>query len=335
MDYREKSNRREAFIEWFSWSIKFGDCDPSIWMTNYINSRYEHNSEQKLWLCWLYGNTYNLPTTWVLLNEFPDYELATFDRMNQWNTDNYMRLRYQIDTKWNKGHLPVMFQSYQKFIGNTSQEEKFESLYVGSAAENFDNIWKNVKNDLHKFGRYSTWFYMQHLKHTANLKIEPTSLMLSDYSGSKSHRNGLLLALGRDEEYDTVLTDKQYQYLEMESASIISEMHSRFPKYKNEIDLFAMETCLCSFKKIFRNSRTRFLGYYLGRQLEEIRKSESDLWTGIDWNVLHQSRSETLDNRLLDVVLNSENKSKSQFLEYGTLASPWEANKNSLSAFFS
>ena len=85
MDYRKPENNREAFIRWYAWSLKYDDCDPAVWCTNYLNKRYEHNDEQRLWLAWLYGNTYQLPTAWVLMNEFPDYELATVDRITQWN----------------------------------------------------------------------------------------------------------------------------------------------------------------------------------------------------------------------------------------------------------
>ena len=298
MDYRLKSNRREAFIRWYAWSLKYDDCDPAVWATNYLNKRYEHNDEQKLWLCWLYGNTYYLPTAWVLMNEFPDYELATVDRMEQWNTANYKRLRYQTDTKWNKGHLPSMFASYQKFIGNKTQRKVLESYYGDTEEQSFDALWENVKNSLHKFGRYSTWFYLQHLKHTAGVRISPTSLMLDDYDGSRSHRNGLLLALGQDDKYDSKLTAAEYLYLEQEAKSILQEVRSRFPDLASQADFFTMETCLCSFKKIFREKHGRYLGYYLDRQCEEIQKCELDEWYGIDWDVLWQARAETLDQRL-------------------------------------
>ena len=298
MDYREKQNRREAFIRWYAWSLKYDDCDPAVWATNYLNKRYEHNTEQKLWLCWLYGNTYYLPTAWVLMNEFPDFELATVDRMEQWNTANYKRLRYQTDTKWNKGHLPSMFDSYQKFIGNKTQREVLESYYGDTEEQSFSNLWENVKGSLHKFGRYSTWFYLQHLKHTAGIRISPTSLMLDDYDGSRSHRNGLLLALGKDDKYDTKLTGSEYLHLEQEAKSILEEMRVRFPSLKDQIDFFTMETCLCSFKKIFREHHGRYLGYYLDRQAEEIVKCESDGWYGIEWQVMWDARAETIDTRL-------------------------------------
>lgn len=318
MDYRNKENRREAFIRWYAWSLKYDDCDPAVWSTNYLNNRYEHNDEQRLWLCWLYGNTYYLPTSWVLMNEFPDFELATVDRMTVWNTVNYKRLRYQTDTKWNKGHLPTMFASYQKFIGNNTQREKMESYYGNTEEENFTNLWNNVKANLHKFGRYSTWFYLQHLKHTAGVRISPTSLMLDDYDGSRSHRNGLLYALGQEHDVDRKLTAGQYASLEAQSRDILLETQRRFPELGKTIDFFTMETCLCSFKKLFRESRGRYLGYYLDRQAEEIQQCEKDGWYGIDWEVLWQSRNETIDNRL-DTKRGIQKERFSLFLNTGRL----------------
>jgi len=320
MDYRLKENRREAFIRWYAWSLKYDDCDPAVWMTNYVNERYEHNDEQKLWLCWLYGNTYYLPTAWILMNEFPDYELATVDRMTQWNSANYQRLRYQTDTKWNKGHLPTMFESYQKFIGDRSQRERIESYYEGDPKRNFDALWAVLKGNLHKFGRYSTWFYMQHLHHTASVDIVPTSLMLDDYDGSRSHRNGLLLAIGKDDDYDRKLTGAEYATLESISNGIIDEMVERFPDLKSQINFFTMETCLCSFKKIFREKHGRYLGYYIDRQSDEIKKVSDDGWYGIDWDVLWQSREETLDIRLATTRNPIDKEAMKYFINTGRIA---------------
>lgn len=300
MDYRLKENRREAFIRWYAWSLKYDDCDPAVWATNYLHKRYNHNDEERIWFAWLYGNTYQLPTAWVLKNEFPDFELATVDRVTQWNATNYKRLRYQTDTKWNKGHLPAMFESYQKFIGNRTQRERLESYYEGDPKRNFDALWVALKGNLHKFGRYSTWFYMQHLLHTASIDIEPSSLMLDDYDGSRSHRNGLLLALGRDDDYDKKLTGSEYRYLEDVSDGIRIECIERFPELADQINFFTMETCLCSFKKIFREKHGRYLGYYLDRQAEEILQAEKDGWYGIEWQVMWDARNETIDLRLDD-----------------------------------
>jgi hypothetical protein len=105
--YRLKENIKEEFIIWYGWSLKNKDCDPAIWLTNYLFDRFEHNLEQKYWIAWIYGTTYHLPTTWIIWNEFPDFDLVDYNRLEQWNNINYKRLRYQTDTKYNKGFLPA------------------------------------------------------------------------------------------------------------------------------------------------------------------------------------------------------------------------------------
>lgn len=290
-------NNRERFIRWYAWSLEYKDCDPAIWMANYIFDRFEFNIEQRYWLSWLYGNTYYYPTAFILWNEFPDFELASLDRITKWNAENYKRLRYQTDTKYNKGHLPQMFESYSKTIGK-EQNAFFSSLLKDNEESSYEAISKEVSKKFHKFGRYTTWFYLQTLKYCCGLPITPTSLILDDYSGSRSHRNGLLYALGYENWIDVQLTPAEYNYLEGEAKDILVECRSRFPHLASGFEPFTMETCLCSYKKIFRENNGRYLGYYLDRQSEEIQQVEKDSWYGIDWDVLWDARSETLDSRL-------------------------------------
>jgi hypothetical protein len=298
MNYLLKENRRECFIRWYMWSLEYKDCDPAIWMANYIFNRFEFNIEQKYWLCWLYGNTYYYPTAFILWNEFPDFELASSHRIESWNKENYKRLRYQTDTKYNKGHLPSMFLSYSSIIGDMEQEKFFSNLLGENEKESYKSVSSFVSDKFYKFGRYTTWFYLQSLKYCCGLPIEADSLLLNDYSGSRSHRNGLLYALGKEEEIDVKLTSKEYSRLESEALSIMEECKNRFPHLANQIEPFTMETCLCSFKKIFRENHGRYLGYYLDRQSEEIMQVEKDGWYGIHWDVLWEARKETLDNRV-------------------------------------
>jgi hypothetical protein len=142
--------------------------------------------------------------------------------------------------------------------------------------------------------------------------------MLDDYSGSRSHRNGLHLAIGQDDKYDSKLTRKEYGDLERCALDILIEMRNRFPDLEDQIDFYTMETCLCSFKKIFREHHGRYLGYYVDRQSEEIQQAEKDGWSGIEWNVLWQARNETLDPRLSE--RNIINKEKfSSYLRHGRI----------------
>jgi len=316
MDFRLNNNRKEAFINWFGWSLEIDDCDSALFMTNYFFDRFEYNKEQQLWLIWLYGITYYWPTAYLIWNEFPDMELVDMDRLTKWNNENYSRLRYQNDTKWNKGHLPAQFKSYKEWVGNRTQRQAFDEHLGKDPIKNFYGLW-GVANSWHKFGRYTSWFYLQTLTQCTDINLEVDSLWLHDHSGSKSHRNGLFYALGKDEWVNTKIDSVQLDFCNIEAAEILNEVKLRFPDVSDKADYFAMETALCSFKKLFRKSRGRYLGYYLDRQAEEIKKVESDHWSGIDWQPLWDARAETLDKKYLT---NSVNKTKMEiFMDSGVI----------------
>ena len=312
IDYRE--NRKDAFVDWFGKSLEIEDCDSALFMTNYFFDRFEYNSEQRLWLSWIYGTTYYWPTSYVVWNEFPDMELVGIDRLTEWNNTNYKRLRYQTDTKWNKGHLPSQFASYKEFVGERTQRAALTENFVGDPIKDFYSLWQTV-NSWHKFGRYSSWFYIQTLKQCCDINVDVDSLWLHDYSGSRSHRNGLCYAVGKEEWINEKLQTEQIDYLESEGRELLAEVKRRYSHVAENADYFAMETALCSFKKLFRTRDGRYLGYYLDRQAEEIKKVERDEWVGIDWKPMWDARREKLPN---DFLTNSINKSRMElFLETG------------------
>jgi len=315
-DFRKLKFRREGFLQFYAASVACGDCDPALWLMRYLNERYEYSIEERLWFAWLY-HTYNLPTAFVYKNEFPDEELASVNRFTQWNNENYARLRYQTDTKWSKGHLPAMYQSYTDWVGVSSQQEKFESVCVGSPEANFEALWNIVKGSWYKFGRYTAFFYLQTLKHTCDVNIDCPTLLLNDYSGSKSHRNGLCLALGKDEWVNERLTAKEYAYLESAGVELLQEARKRWPNLASQFDNFSMETALCAYKKLHRIKRGRYVGYYLDRQSEEIMKAESDGWSGIHWDVIWQAREEVIGPELAPKNAREDKAKMSLFLDTG------------------
>jgi hypothetical protein len=317
-DFRELSQRKEGFLQFYAASVACGDCDPALWLMRYLNERYEYSIEERLWFAWLY-HTYNLPTAFVYKNEFPDEELASVERFTQWNNENYARLRYQTDTKWSKGHLPAMYESYSNWVGEAAQEERFSELCQGEPEENFNRLWSIVKGEWYKFGRYTAYFYLQTIKHTCGVNIDCPTLFLNDFDGSKSHRNGLILAAGKDDWVNQKLSVGEYQWLEGYGAELLSEVRKRWPSYASHFDNFSMETALCAYKKLWRVKRGRYVGYYLDRQSEEITKAENDGWHGIEWNVIWQAREEVIGAELAPRYAKEDKAKMELFLSQGTI----------------
>lgn len=323
IDFRVKKKdiRMEYFLKYFHWSLKFYDCDPSMFLINYINERMELNKEQRFWFAWLYGNTYQLATAWVIANEFPDFENVDEERLEWWNSNNYTKLRYQSDQKWQKGHLPKMFNSYKENIykNHDSQEEFFKSICKHDCPKkNFDDLYDYVVNNFFKFGRYSAWFYIQTLKETCDINVEPSNLILK-HSSTHTQRDGLCYAYAKDEwvgDKDIIKNKAKLELLDEISFLIIDMMKENHPDVKS--DMFLLETTLCAFKKTFRKNKGRYLGYYLDRQFEDIKKVQEDNWAGIDWDLLWQGRKEILDHRTIrDTGVSKEDME--YFLETGKI----------------
>lgn len=335
IDFRKPENRREAFIRWFVWGLRTTDCDPSINMMNYIFHRQEYNIEQRLWSCWLYANTYQLPTSYLIFNEFPDYENVDQDRLDDWNSREYQRLIYQTDCKYSKGHLARMFRSYCEMVG-PSQIAFFNSVCDSTdPKENYNKLFLKIINDFYKFGRYTAWFYCQVLKDCAGLNIEATSLLLGE-NGSDSHTDGMCYVANREDlltrfyidgvkhknTKGMIIGDKAS--LQVMADDILEEIKVRFPDVK--ADYFLMETALCSFKKLFRRSRGRYLGYYLDRMGEDIVKIMHQKWNGIDWDIMWDYRRECLNHNYMKEITGGRFKywvdtdKMNEFLDTGTLA---------------
>lgn len=322
-DYRKKDQevRKEFFKRYYYWTLKTNDCDPAMFMMNYVNKRMELNIEQRYWFAWLYANTYNVATAWILFNEFPDFENVDIERITVWNHENYKRLRYQVDNKWQKGHLPAMFSSYSNNVQDLhdTQASYFKTICSNkNIGVNFDTCQKVITKDFFKFGRYLSWFYLQTLKETCDLNVCPNNLLLKDDS-SKSHRNGLIYALAYEHilEEDSEIKPNSKEMIEIldeEASVILQELKSEYNDV--EFDYFTMETALCAFKKFFRKKHGRYPGYYLDRQAEDIKKCEGDEWKGIDWKLLWDARKECIDPRLLNDSVSE--KKMWEFLDTGT-----------------
>lgn len=301
-------DRIDDFITFYKNSLEIKDIDPSIWMANYIVDRMELNDEQILWFCFLCSITYHLPSAYLLINEYPDLESAGIERLNNWWKDAQYRIPFQRDKLKQRKFLPETVESYQNLVSG-SQKQFFNNILNGNGNDNFYELWNVLYKNIRHFGRFSVWNWAQMLKQVAGYDIEPNTLMLGE-ENSQSHTHGLCYALGKDdwakkERYTDEkgkrknivhsFTEEEKQWLEEQSKSI-------YDKIKSEgiyVDNFNIETVACAFKKLFRENDSRYVGYYLDRQAEDIL-SIQDNWKGVDWQVLWDARNELLDLKVLN-----------------------------------
>lgn len=272
--------------------MNIGDCDPHNMALEYIADRFELNSEQRFWLSFLFQSCYSATTAFYVLNEFPDYENVDIRRFQKWWNENKKRLLFQTDrTKVrNFDKFIPMFESYRQMVGK-SQKQFFESMVVGESRETYDVIYKRCSN-IYYIGRFSLFLYLESIYRLTNLPMTPTGL---DLPNAESCRNGLCYVLGLDDWVRAKLTKEQYQYLDKRLDELVTSMMWEFPELP--IDHWNVETSLCAYKKLYW--KTRYLGYYIDRQQEEIAIMEKNVPEGVCWDVLWQFRKEYFNHKWL------------------------------------
>jgi len=308
-------DRKDLFIDYFINSDNVSDIDPNIWMANYVVDRMELNDEQIIWFCFLNSITYQFPTSYLLINEYPDLENVDIDRLSNWWLDVQSRCPFQTDKLKQRKFLPESIESYQKLVDG-SQKEYFDNILNKSPQENFRLLWEEVYVPIRHFGRFSVWNFAQMLKQVAGYDIEPDTLFLGE-SNSESHTHGLCYAFGKDEwakkerykdengkrkKKTHKFSTEDKLFLETEAAEMMVTLKSKGAN----VDAFNIETVACAFKKLFRESDSRYVGYYLDRQAEDIIKLEKLKWDGVDWSILWDARKELLDNDLLYTTIQKE-----------------------------
>ena len=290
-------NKRIMFEEFYMNLQNAHDIDPNIWMSQYLVERTEMNKDQVIWFCFLQAITYHLPTAFLLFNEYPDSHLVDIDRLADWWTwDTQQRCPYQTDKLKQRKYLAESVASYQRVIG-MSDSDYFDSLLAGDGSHNFNVLWEEFYKPIAHFGRFSTWNFAQNLKQIAGYDIEPSRLFLGDPNAT-SITHGMCHVIGwEDKTYKhrwKTPEGKKRKTVHSFSIAEKAQMETIAQEITLSIDAdpFDLETVLCAFKKIFRQKDSRYIGYYLDRQAQDINKIRENDWTGVPWYLLDQARAE-------------------------------------------
>lgn len=292
-------------------SLNAQDVDPAINYMNYIVDRMEMNDEQILWLCFLFGATYHLPSAYLIWNEYPDVELVDIERLDDWWLKSQKSIPFQQDKMKQRKNFVDTVSSYKNLVGE-SQKEYFDNLLSGSSFENFDRLWSLSSSDIKFFGRFSIWNWCQALKHVAGYKIDPKRLMVGE-KDSVSFTDGLAYAFGYPEKVTkkTKINGKSVKQLYNWSLSEKAEMENICNQFKHKLDIdnFQLETLACAYKKIWRTHESRYVGYYNDRIADDI-KSVQPYWVGVDWQLLWDARENCVPKR----YIHNSGVDKSKFL---------------------
>lgn len=296
LDFR--LSRWKGYKTYHVMMVKSGDCDPAYPALNYVADRFELNREQRFWLAFLYSLSYCAATAYYMVNEFPDYENVDVGRLERWWQKNKKKVLFQTDRAKVKNFDLVVriYQSYRSIMGD-SQAEWFFSNVKETPQATYDFIFSKLEKSLFYYKRYSLFLLLEAIHELTKFPMQPTGLNLQE---AESCRNGLIYACGKDrwiqkKKHRQPLKTWQYKYLQEKLEQLYSEIKAENPDIPTTY--WNIETTLCAYKKLFWE--TRYFGYYIDRQMEEILKMQRNIPVGVDWSVLWDFRKEFFDRRLL------------------------------------
>lgn len=268
-----------TYTDYHNHSMEAKDVDPSVICLKYIADRFDLNLSQRYWISFLYGSNYCATTTFLMYNEFPDFELVDLKRLQNWWDSNKEKLIFQTDRlriKTGNGFIPA-FISYKNLV-ISSQERYFSDL------KDWKDCYSKITS-IKNFGRFSTFNYLDVLNQITPTYHAPTFLNMLE---AESCRNGICYAIGHEEWIGQKLTKERAIHLHNVFISLM----------KTHIgNIYQIETTLCAYKK-YRLGK-RYVGYYIERMRKEIDTMQKRFPDGVAWETLWQFRHETFEKKYL------------------------------------
>jgi hypothetical protein len=307
MDFRKPEYRREVFLRFYEFHLKYGTHPGCVYFVlPFLFKKYHWDAEQRLWFAFINGNTQNPVTSKIIFDEFPDFASLDLARLDSWFNAKWPVLAFDTDRRYHKKEFIKAVASYKKLCG-ASQAEYFGTFMGGDDPyQNFRSAWKEVRAKFHSFGRLSAFSYLEYIRIMRVGKIDCDQLFLEDMTGSKSHRNGLAIVLGRDDldwhdsnpSFNGEYTPEILAWLKVEGAKLLREAKERSSgkAWAYGVSYFTLESALCTYKSWHRPNR-RYPNVYADMFHDRIRKAESH-WPERDlsefWDARHEYLPECL-----------------------------------------
>jgi len=88
-DYRKLEHRREVFLRFYQFHTQFKLHPGLVYLLiPYLSERLNWDLEQKLWFCFINGNTQHPPTSWLIFKRFPDFASLNTEKLIDFLTAN-------------------------------------------------------------------------------------------------------------------------------------------------------------------------------------------------------------------------------------------------------
>lgn len=296
-DWRDPARKRELLLRFYEFHLRYRAHPGGVY---YLLPELVDREPERfaLWTAFVNGHSQHALTTFLIVGEFPDP--TDLRGLDAWWAENHRRLGWDTDRRHHK----------QMFVEAAFRdaERASDPDWWGDVDGDWLAAWERASS-LHTMGRLSTWSYLEFLTICApGFCVEPTDLMLRDRAGSRSHRNGLCLALGLDEfdwhssnpDFDGRYPEGLLRRLDRAGSRLLADARARFatdPTIDDRhVSYLTLESVLCTFKSMHRPNR-RYPNVYNDMVANRIREAEQR-WPERDWSWAWDARATWLPDAL-------------------------------------
>ncbi|NDC48641.1 MAG: hypothetical protein EBZ61_06135 [Micrococcales bacterium] len=278
IDYRLLENRRGYFDKLYGLNLTHGIMPGLVYLyMPELAQRYGWDAEQRLWFAFLNGMTQNPITSLRLFTRLPSVPpaRAALTGFEKWFNDEWDTLQFDTDRRYQKKETVQAIKTYAELVAEHGSQ-------VNMLTGPYDQLWDLVRNRYFSFGRLSSFSYLEYV-FLNGYGADCDDLLFSDKSGSRSHRNGMLFLLGRDElvwdkrannEFDGNYDNfgKMCSWLNGQAENILFEFSEQNQDIQY-VSYFTLESNLCTFKNHFFGRR--YPGVYADMAQERIEWADA------------------------------------------------------------
>lgn len=310
IDWRLPENRRELFQRHYSFQLKHLNFPGMVYsMLPAIADHFNLDDDGKAWLVWLNGNTQNVVTSYLLLEQAPTHK-DYLEAIWFWN-EHFKQLEWDTDRRHQKSKFGAATAQWIRDFGD------YPAFNWLMNTATWEEAWAFSKSQPY-MGRLSAWSMMEYARILLGPSIpDMGSFLLNDVSGSRSHRNGLAVIAGYDSwdwDADVPFMLGIVPRLEELAEDLLLEARGRNmvtapdcycpppydmcmhgPEPDPNVTRLTLESCLCTTKSFFKPNR-RYPNVYADMMYQRIKKAETRFGRSLD--VLWDIRKRTLPDYL-------------------------------------
>jgi hypothetical protein len=299
-DFRLKQYRRAVWLDFYEFHLRYRSHPGCVYyLMPWLRERLGWSVEEALWFAFLNGNTQN-PIVTLMIHEVAPTPDAAGSAIDFWR-DNYARLEWDTDRRYHKKSFDVSVRDYCATVALNGTQEEF---WNDAARQGFEGIWKRASG-LYSFGRLSAFSFSEYLK-ICGIPFDCDDLMLSDISGSSSHRTGLCVVAGLDsfvsfwnkKRFDNRWPREVLSYLDGFAEELLfeSKVRAQGKSWLGDVSYFTLESALCTYKSWHKPNR-RYPNVYNDMMNLRIKRAERQ-WPERDFSIWWEARRENLPSHL-------------------------------------